>query len=80
MVKDENSFFNEDIEAASGYNSSGDIGVFGFVEHQGNYICSPFPQPLPQVLFKISLYLYIPLSTTQLEFPQITSVDSGAVS
>jgi hypothetical protein len=62
MVEDENSFFNNEyIEAAAVSRSSGDIGVFGFVEHQGNDICNPFPQPLPQVLFKISLSLYIQL-------------------
>jgi hypothetical protein len=43
MVKDENSFFNEDIEAASGYSSSGDIGVFGFVEHQVMIYAIRFP-------------------------------------
>jgi hypothetical protein len=31
MVEDENSFFNEDMEAAYEYSSSGDIGVFGLI-------------------------------------------------
>jgi hypothetical protein len=33
MVGDENSLLNEDIEAASGYSDSGDIGVFCIIEY-----------------------------------------------
>jgi hypothetical protein len=38
MIEDENSFFNEDIDAASGYSNSGDIGVWDFIQHKGNHI------------------------------------------
>jgi hypothetical protein len=33
MVGDENSSLNEDIEAASGYSDSEDIGVFCFIQY-----------------------------------------------
>ena len=42
MVEDENSFFNQDIEAASGYSDSGDIGVFGFIEYYDNNLLPSF--------------------------------------
>jgi hypothetical protein len=42
MVEDENSFFNQNIEAASGYSDSGDIGVFGFIEYYDNNLLQSF--------------------------------------
>ena len=42
MVEEENSFFNQDIEAASGYSDSGDIGVFGFIEYYDNNLLQSF--------------------------------------
>ncbi len=52
MIEDENSFFNEDIDAASGYRNSGDLVVWDFLQYKGNHIYNPFSQALPKVLLQ----------------------------
>jgi hypothetical protein len=42
MVEEENSFFNQDIEAASGYSDLGDIGIFGFIEYYDTNLWQSF--------------------------------------
>ena len=52
MIEDENSFFNEDIDAAFGYSNPGDIGVWDFLQYKCNHIYNPFSQALPKVVLQ----------------------------
>jgi hypothetical protein len=79
MVGDENSSLNEDIEAASGYSDSEDIGVFGFIQYYSDDIYNYWAVCIPEVLLQNkSVDIYTIKYNTAIISP-ITPVDSGGV-